>query len=145
MFNFLKKTKIRLPGNEKGFTLAEMLIVIGIIAALAAASVPFVARFASSGQAGSQTLEMQNVQAAFDALMSEAGVSSVDANTAALTPSVQTWTGLPLSGGVDITVAGVAVDLADYMRLTGDNTNYFYCWDATGFIDEQLTAAGNCT
>ena len=145
MFSFLKKTKIRLPGNEKGFTLAEMLIVIGIIAALAAASVPFVARFASSGQTGSQTLEKQNVQAAFDSLMADAAISSVDAKTASTDAAVQTWTGLPLSGAAAVTVGGVAVDLSDYMRLTGDNTNFFYCWDATGFIDEQLIAAGNCS
>lgn len=145
MFSFLKKTKIRLPGNEKGFTLAEMLIVIGIIAALAAASVPFVARFASSGQTGSQTLEKQNVQAAFDSLMADAAISSVDAKTASTDAAVQTWTGLPLASAAAITVGGVAVDLADYMRLTGDNTNFFYCWDATGLIDEQLIAAGNCS
>ncbi|MDP6451985.1 MAG: prepilin-type N-terminal cleavage/methylation domain-containing protein [SAR202 cluster bacterium] len=145
MINFLKKTKVRLPGNEKGFTLAEMLVVIGIIAALAAASVPFVARFAGSGQTGSQTLELQNMQAAFDSLMSDAAISAVDANTAATDASVQTWTGLPQAGAAAITVGGVAVDLADYMRLTADATNFFYCWDATGLVDEQLTAAGNCS
>jgi prepilin-type N-terminal cleavage/methylation domain-containing protein len=145
MFNFLKKAKIRIPGSEKGFTLAEMLIVIGIIAALAAASVPFVARFASSGTTGSLTLEMQNVQAAFDSLMSDAALSSVDANTAATDASVQVWTGLPLVGAAAISVGGVTVDLSDYMRLTEDATNFFYCWDSTGLIDEQFQAAGNCT
>ena len=132
--------------GKTGLTLVELLIVIGIIAALAAASVPFVARFASSGQAGSQTLEKQNVQAAFDSLMSDAAISGVDTHTANTDAAVQTWTGLPMVGnGQAITVGGVTVDLSDYMRLTGDNTNYFYCWDATGLIDEQLVTAGNCT
>ena len=145
MRSLMKKLVRRVVGAEAGFTLAEMLIVIGIIAALGAASIPFVAKFAGSGQSGSQSLEIQNVQAAIDSLMSDAGVATLDANTAALDPAVQTWTGLPTSGLAAITVGGVAVDLADYMRLTGDQTNFYYCWDATGFVDEQLTAAGNCS
>lgn len=40
--------------NESGFTLIEMLIVVGIIVALAAAVVPTVVRQASKGTEGSK-------------------------------------------------------------------------------------------
>jgi prepilin-type N-terminal cleavage/methylation domain-containing protein len=139
------KSAQRIGRAEAGFTLMELLIVIGIITALAAASIPLVTRFVGSGESGSQTLEMENIQAAVDAMMAEAGVALLDPNTAATSAAVQTWTALPMSGGQPILVAGVAVDLTDYMRLTGDQTAYHYCWDSTGLVDEQLIAAGNCS
>lgn len=145
MRNAIGKSIRRLGYEEAGFTLMELLIVIGIITALAAASIPLVNRFVGSGEAGSQTLEMENIQAAIDTMMAEAGVPSLDPNTAATALAVQAWSGLPKSGGQPILIAGIAVDLTDYLRMNGDQTAYHYCWDSTGFVDEQLTAAGNCS
>ena len=133
-------------GNEAGFSLMELLVAIGIMAAIAAVTVPLVTKFASSGEKGAQSAEKTNVQTAMDTLMAEAAVTVIDAKKGSLTAAVQSWTGLPKKGAAAIQIGGANVDLADYMRLsTADETKYWYCYDTDGKILELLTAAGNCT
>ena len=132
-------------GNEDGFSLMELLVAIGIMAAIAAVTVPLVTKFASSGESGAQSAEKTNVQTAMDTLMAEAAVTVIDAKKGSTTAAVLDWTGLPLKGSAAIQVGGADVDLADYMRMTtADETKYWYCYDTDGKILEQRTTAGNC-
>ena len=53
----------RLPGSEAGFTLVELLVVVGVIVALAAVIVPSVVKFSGKGETGAKAAEGENVQA----------------------------------------------------------------------------------
>ncbi len=46
----LKKLLSRIHGGQKGFTLIEMIVVVGIIAVLAAVIVPNIGKFIGSGE-----------------------------------------------------------------------------------------------
>ena len=118
-------------------------MAIGIIVAIAAVTIPLVTRFAGTGTTGAQTAELENVQAAVDTLLAEAGVSSVDARTGPST-ATQTWTSLPTSGGAAIQVGGSNVDLADYMRMTSDQTTYYYCWGTDASVTQFTSSSTVC-
>ncbi len=116
--------------NESGFTLIEMLIVVGIIVALAAAVVPTVVRQASKGAEGSKASEAANVQAAFDTLMAEKQLTLLDAQ--ATSSAIRAWTAEPTING------GTAEPLSpDFLRDTA--TKWGYCWTANGQVTQTAT------
>ena len=113
----LKNLVSRIGKGEKGFTLIEMLVVVGIIVSLAAVIVPAVVKFASEGETGAQAAERVAVQVAVDVMMADLRISTLTGNAvpAKLTDSTD------LIGGQT---------LAGYLR---DSTSkYCYTWDSTG-------------
>ena len=74
MAGSLKKLASRIPGGQKGFTLIEMIVVVGIIAVLAAVIVPNIGRFIGTGEDGAKSAEWESVQTAMNAMMAEAAV-----------------------------------------------------------------------
>ena len=62
MAGSLNKLASRIPGGQKGFTLIEMIVVVGIIAVLAAVIVPNIGKFIGSGETGAKNAELESVR-----------------------------------------------------------------------------------
>ena len=87
------KSSFRWIGKEEaGFSLMEIIVAIGIMAAIAAITVPLVTRFTSTGQKGAKTAELTSVETALEGYMAEEGKPSVSAqsNTNAMNATVLT-------------------------------------------------------
>ncbi len=123
----------KLHSQERGFTLVELLVVVAIIVALATASFVSVTQFTGKGQEGATASEKASVQAAMDTLMADLAITAVTANNlATVGTSIKDFTTAPAEGDL----------YPEYLRT---NPTYYYCWDATGRITEQTTAATACT
>ena len=139
MKGFLKD---RLPGfrkGESGFTLVELLVVVGIIVALAAVIIPNVAGFADRGETGAQAAERDNIQTAIDTYMADNALAALPdpADTNVLVGDTSTG---------DFTAGTGVLDLETGSYLRTATMTYFYCWDSTGLVTNQDTAATvNCT
>ncbi|MBM3943677.1 MAG: type II secretion system protein [SAR202 cluster bacterium] len=126
----MKKFISQVARGQKGFTLIEMIMVVGIIAVLAAVIVPNIGRFIGSGEDGAKAAEWEAVQTAMNAMMADNAITGV---TALGTGSTATsdWSALP--AGTD------AQPLANYLQ--DSNTTYFYCYDNLGQIQQQFEAS----
>ncbi|MDA1349625.1 MAG: prepilin-type N-terminal cleavage/methylation domain-containing protein [Chloroflexi bacterium] len=67
--------------SEKGFSLMELLVAIGIMAAIAAVTIPLVTKFVDRGQSGAQSKELEHIQTSMRSLMADAALITVDANS----------------------------------------------------------------
>ena len=117
--------------RESGFTLVELLVVVGIIVALAAVLIPVVSQFTGRGEDGAQVKEFDAIQSAMDNLMVDAGVITINPSPST---SKNLWTNFPTGSGVP--------PLETYLRDT--TTAYYYCWASDGLITDQHVAAGAC-
>ncbi len=117
----------RIRKSESGFTLIEMLIVVGIIVALAAALVPAVVVFSGKGTEGKKASERSTIQLAMDAMMAENGITSV---TPISTNGVNDWTAYPAGTGAGL--------LDSYLPIT--SSEWYYCYDGEGRITNQNDA-----
>ena len=104
--------------SQRGFTLVELLVVIGIIGALAAVVIPNVSRFAGSGDTAANSTEVQTVQAAIDLYM---------ADTASIAVAIQLATN-------NMTTSDPVLS-PSYLRQT--TTRCSYAWDAAGIVTQS--------
>ena len=113
--------------------LLELLVLIGIIVALAAITVPLATKFAGKGDEGALEAETQTVQTAMDTMMANKGITTVTANDKETTSNGQnTWTALPAGTG--------ASTLDAYLKKNA--TKFFYCWDTSGNVYAQNSTDG---
>lgn len=121
----------RLRMNEAGFTLAELLVVVGIVVGLAAVILPNVGRFAGEGARGASATELASVQTAIDAFAS-------DTNT---NITVQGTNIRVLTSG-SITSLGNS-SLFGYLRLPNGatQTTDCYLWDGDGTVTQTLSVS----
>ena len=138
MAGSLKKLVSRIPGGQKGFTLIEMIVVVGIIAVLAAVIIPNIGKFIGSGETGAKNAESVSVQLAMNAMMADKAVVLVVDHSAATSSSINEWAAEPKEDAND----KGTVPLATYLQK--DTTVYFYCWEANGQLTVQHEAATAC-
>jgi len=105
--------------SQRGFTLVELLVVIGIIGALAAVVIPNVSRFAGSGDTAANSTEVQTVQAAIDLYMADTASIAVPAQVIATS---------------DMTTSTPALS-PSYLRQA--TTRCSYAWDVAGIVTQS--------
>ncbi len=119
--------------DQKGFTLIEMLVVVGIIVALAAIIVPLVISFSGSGKEAAQEGERETLQTAIQTMMLDNDLTGVTASGATSVKALSTGTQFHAS-----------ITLANYMDQA--STQYCYQWGTDGRVTFQhdITDAGAC-
>ena len=136
--NWAKRTHL----GQKGFTLIEMIVVVGIIAVLAAVIVPNIGKFIGSGEAGAKSAEQESVETAMAAMMADHATQMVTASTAANAD----WTGLPITNGSDPgAVSLYNTGSPELSYLHDEFTIYCYTWDEFGkiLVQTEATAPAN--
>ena len=103
--------------NQAGFTLIEMIVVVGIIAVLAAVIVPNMGKFIGQGESGAKSAEMDAAQTAMHAMMADMAITAVAAYDLSTTStSTNAWAALPTGTS--------SATLDAYLQSA--NTKYFY-------------------
>ncbi len=139
MVGSLRKLAARIPGGQKGFTLIEMIVVVGIIAVLAAVIVPNIGKFIGSGEQGAKDAEYESVQTAMNAMMADSAVVVIVDHSLGASTSIQDWTSEPVEDAADIGTVPLSTTY-----LQNAVTVYFYCWNANGQLTAQHEAATAC-
>ena len=122
----MKRLISRIAKGQGGFTLIEMIVVVGIIAVLAAVIVPNIGKFIGSGEAGAKNAEWESVQTAMNAMMADKAITGVVASVSS-SARTRSWSALPT--GVN------SAYLDGYLQ--SPSTVYYYCWDGSGQVQSQ--------
>ncbi|MBI4312542.1 MAG: type II secretion system protein [Chloroflexi bacterium] len=110
--------------SQKGFTLVELLVVVGIVVALAAVSIVSVSQFSGKGDEAAQASEVAMVQSAMDTMMADKSLTGVTAPAT----STNSFSTVPTEGA-----------LTGYMR--DETTVYYYCWSGNGKVTQVASGA----
>ena len=143
MKDYLRRRLVSLRSGETGFTLVELLVVVGIIVALAAVIIPNVASFAGKGDEGAEAAERDNIQTSIDTYMADnslAALPAADSNDQAGGSSSNDFS----TGGI-LDLETVGPSGGSFMRAT--STTYWYCWNTQGLVTVQdaATSTADCT
>ena len=125
MRKMLKKLAGIVGRCESGFTLVELLVVIGIIVVLAGVTVVAVTQFSGSGTTAAKAGEKDTFQTAIETMIADQKLTSVVAKTAPAAAVTASFDFDPGTGTVNIT---------SYIRDLP--TDYCYTWTTTGLVSQ---------
>ncbi|MBC8279159.1 MAG: type II secretion system protein [Chloroflexi bacterium] len=129
MSNAVETSRLRLL-KQSGFTLVELLVVVGIIVALAAVIVPQLVQFSDKGDQGAAVAEWDSIQRSIEAMMSDQKLTTLTpGNSAAF-----------ITDSFDFDPGSGVQNLTNYMRDV--TTGYCYTWNASGSLLTQVEATG---
>ena len=123
--------------NKKGFTLAELLIVVAIIAVLTAIAIPV---FTQQLERSREATDMSNVRAAYAEAMADylaAGANSTISRTASARQTVASWQNAE-NGTIYARLDGTETPVTVPAVLTGNN----YVVTVTSIADSPYTSVG---
>ena len=92
----MKKFLKQFHYGEKGFTLIEMVVVVGILGVLAAVAVPNVAKFIGRGATESYETELYNIRTGVAAMIADSSTGALDSDYVAQCYKTQGREGLRL-------------------------------------------------
>jgi len=113
-------------------TLIEMLIVVGILVALATAVTPKVVAFAGYGPDAQMAKEQNAVSKGLQLMMVHKGITTITGETFV---ARNDWTTYPIG-------PAKAVPIASYLAF--NVSTYYYCWDGAGQVTGQYDTAQAC-
>ena len=126
-----KKAINKVTKDQKGFTLAELLIVVAIIGVLVAISIPI---FTSQLEKSREATDLANVRSAYAEIMSGALTEATQEDMSALSTSNTTFTVAGNPGEAGYTITGV-------VKMTGAQAK-FQTNDASTAV-AGITATGD--
>ena len=146
MKEYLRKRIQSIGRGDSGFTLVELLVVVGIIVALAAVIIPNVTQFSDGGVEAARAAEWDEVQQSIDTYIADGYLVTLSGSPGQgfldLPGDSSTNDFTEVSGILDLESPGTAGGA--FMR--GATTEYFYCWDNTGLVLLQdSTSTVDCT
>ena len=145
MSEYLKKRIYSVGRGASGFTLVELLVVVGIIVALAGVIIPNVTQYANKGEDAARAAEKVSVQQSIETYIADNYLKTLSgAPQEGFLDAASDWStnDFTVTGTLDLESPGTAG--ASFMR--GPTTEYFYCWDITGKVLLQDAASTlDCT
>ena len=146
MSEYLKKRVHSVGRGASGFTLVELLVVVGIIVALAAVIIPNVTQYANKGDDAARGAEKVSVQQSIETYIADNYLTRLSgAPPQGYLDDTSDWSTDDFtfaSGTLDLESPGTAG--ASFMRRP--TTVYFYCWDDTGkVLLQDATSTLDCT
>lgn len=126
MRKMLKKLAGIVGRCESGFTLVELLVVIGIIVVLAGVTVVAVTQFSGSGTTAAKAGEKDTFQTAIETMIADKKLTSVVAKSAPAAAVTSSFDFDPDTTDV--------VNITSYIRDLP--TDYCYTWTTSGVVTQ---------
>ena len=130
MKEYLRKRIHSVGRGASGFTLVELLVVVGIIVALAGVIIPNVAQYLNKGDDAARAAEWDEVQQSIDTYIADNLLVTLPAGDFLDLAGDSSTDDFSTGGTLDLETPGSAG--GSFMR--GTSTVYFYCWDSSGLL-----------